>query len=165
MGCLCCCAKCRFSHQQFAGCKLIFFDAGTYYITDTLTIPAGSQVAGEAWSVMLGGGPNFQDEENPKVMVRAGEPYCTGILEITDIVFSTVAPGMLHCMSLPFSTQSSKHRVPSSSSGTYTSLGMNRAAQACGIVTFGVFNSVIPVMILTAFCIQSWRRYVLCAEM
>ncbi|KIJ21365.1 glycoside hydrolase family 55 protein [Paxillus involutus ATCC 200175] len=78
--------------DQFAGCKLIFFDAGTYYITDTLTIPAGSQVAGEAWSVMLGGGPNFQDEENPKVMVRAGEPYCTGILEITDIVFSTVAP-------------------------------------------------------------------------
>ncbi|KAF9229792.1 glycoside hydrolase family 55 protein [Gyrodon lividus] len=78
--------------DQFAGCRLIFFDAGTYHITDTLSIPAGSQVAGEAWSVILGGGPNFQDEKKPKVMVRAGEPYSTGILEITDIVFSTVGP-------------------------------------------------------------------------
>ncbi|KAF9242334.1 glycoside hydrolase family 55 protein [Melanogaster broomeanus] len=80
------------SHNQFAGCKLIFFDAGTYYITDTLTIPAGSQITGEAWSVILGGGPNFRNENQPTVMVRAGEPYTTGILEITDIIFSTVGP-------------------------------------------------------------------------
>ncbi|KIJ60520.1 glycoside hydrolase family 55 protein [Hydnomerulius pinastri MD-312] len=78
--------------DQYAGCKLIFFDAGTYYITDTLVIPAGSQVAGEAWSVILGGGPKFQDEANPRVMVRAGERYSTGILEINDIIFSTVGP-------------------------------------------------------------------------
>jgi len=81
--------------RQFAGCKLIFFDAGTYYITDTLRIPTGSQVAGEAWSVILGGGAKFQDENNPKVMVQAGAPWTRGILEITDIIFSTVGPGRL----------------------------------------------------------------------
>ncbi|KAH7884063.1 glycoside hydrolase family 55 protein [Phlebopus sp. FC_14] len=78
--------------NKFAGCKLIFFDAGTYYITDTLVIPAGSQVTGEAWSVILGGGPKFEDEKNPRVMVQVGEPQSTGILEITDIIFSTVGP-------------------------------------------------------------------------
>lgn len=80
---------------QFAGCKLIFFDAGTYYITDTLKIPTDSQVAGEAWSVILGGGAKFQDQTKPRVMVQAGAPWTNGILEITDIIFSTVGPGTL----------------------------------------------------------------------
>ncbi|KAF8446401.1 exo-beta-1,3-glucanase [Boletus edulis BED1] len=78
--------------DMFSGCKLIFFDAGAYYITDTLYIPAGSQIAGEAWSVILGGGAMFQDQKNPKVMVEAGAPYTIGILEITDIIFSTLGP-------------------------------------------------------------------------
>ncbi|KAG6333026.1 hypothetical protein ID866_6061 [Astraeus odoratus] len=95
--------------DEYAGCKLIFFDAGTYYITDTLVIPAGSQVVGEAWSVIMGGGPKFQDEKNPKVVVQVGES-CThdlfgtvcelvnnifqpcGVLEISDIVFTTHGP-------------------------------------------------------------------------
>ncbi|KAI5997793.1 glycoside hydrolase family 55 protein [Pisolithus orientalis] len=96
--------------------ELIFFDAGTYYITDTLIIPAGSQVAGEAWSVIMGGGSKFQDESKPKAVVQVGEacpsnflgvngvggPDClfgansiftpSGILEITDIVFTTRGP-------------------------------------------------------------------------
>ncbi|KAI9566967.1 glycoside hydrolase family 55 protein, partial [Boletus coccyginus] len=78
--------------DMFAGCKLIFFDAGTYYITDTLRIPTGSQVAGEAWSVILGGGAKFQDQNRPKVMVQAGAPWTNGVLEISDIIFSTVGP-------------------------------------------------------------------------
>ncbi|KAI6153063.1 glycoside hydrolase family 55 protein [Pisolithus tinctorius] len=102
--------------DEYAGCKLIFFDAGTYYITDTLIIPAGSQVAGEAWSVIMGGGSKFQDESKPRAVVQVGEacpsnflgvngvggPDClfgansiftpSGILEITDIVFTTRGP-------------------------------------------------------------------------
>ncbi|KAJ3508027.1 hypothetical protein NLJ89_g5977 [Agrocybe chaxingu] len=34
---------------RFAGCKIIFFDAGTYIVTSTITIPAGTHVVGEAW--------------------------------------------------------------------------------------------------------------------
>lgn len=81
--------------RQFAGCKLIFFDAGTYYIANTLYIPAGSQVTGEAWSVILGGGSRFEDQNNPRVMVQAGAPWTNGILEVSDIIFSTVGPGTL----------------------------------------------------------------------
>ena len=79
--------------DTFAGCKIIFFDAGTYYITNTLKIPAGSQVVGEGWSVIMGGGSAFQDQSNPRVMVRVGNEGDEGIVEITDIIFATRGPG------------------------------------------------------------------------
>ncbi|RPD66327.1 exo-beta-1,3-glucanase [Lentinus tigrinus ALCF2SS1-7] len=78
--------------DTFAGCKIIFFDAGTYYITDTLTVPAGAQVVGEAWSVIMGGGSAFEDQTNPKVMVRVGNEGDEGIVEISDIIFATKGP-------------------------------------------------------------------------
>ncbi|KAE9406731.1 exo-beta-1,3-glucanase [Gymnopus androsaceus JB14] len=56
---------------QFSGCKIIFFDAGTYIVTSTLQIPAGTQ--------MVGG-------------LVFGASGSQGILEITDIIFSTVGP-------------------------------------------------------------------------
>ncbi|CAL1705010.1 unnamed protein product [Somion occarium] len=78
--------------DKFAGCKIIFFDAGTYFITDTITIPAGAQVVGEVWSVIMGGGSAFGDINNPKAMIRVGAPGSSGIVEITDMLFSTQAP-------------------------------------------------------------------------
>ncbi|KAH0580279.1 hypothetical protein H2248_001793 [Termitomyces sp. 'cryptogamus'] len=78
--------------DKYAGCKIIFFDAGTYIVTSTLTIPAGTRVVGEAWSVIAGSGKMFQDVSNPQVVVRVGEPGSQGILEITDMIFSTVGP-------------------------------------------------------------------------
>ncbi|KAG6886032.1 hypothetical protein C0993_005216 [Termitomyces sp. T159_Od127] len=77
---------------KYAGCKFIFFDAGTYIVTSTLTIPAGAQIVGEAWSVIAGSGSVFQDQANPQVVVRAGDTNSQGILEISDIVFTTVGP-------------------------------------------------------------------------
>ncbi|KAJ6581152.1 exo-beta-1,3-glucanase [Mycena capillaripes] len=76
----------------FAGCKIIFFDAGTYVVTSTLQIPAGTQIVGEAWSVIAGKGAAFQDINNPQVVVQVGAPGSSGILEITDIIFSTIGP-------------------------------------------------------------------------
>lgn len=64
-----------------------------YFITDTLKIPAGTQMVGEGWSVIMGGGSAFADINNPTVMVQAGAPGSSGILEITDIVFTTQGPG------------------------------------------------------------------------
>ncbi|KAJ7739709.1 glycoside hydrolase family 55 protein [Mycena maculata] len=79
--------------SKYAGCKIIFFDAGTYIVTSTITIPAGSRIVGEAWSVISGKGAAFQDQNNPQVVVRVGEPGSEGIVEITDLIFSTVGPG------------------------------------------------------------------------
>ncbi|CAK5270966.1 unnamed protein product [Mycena citricolor] len=76
----------------YAGCKIIFFDAGTYVVTSTLVIPAGSQVVGEAWSVIAGRGSAFQDVNNPRAVVQVGAPGSTGVMEISDIVFVTIGP-------------------------------------------------------------------------
>ncbi|KAJ7697688.1 exo-beta-1,3-glucanase [Mycena rosella] len=76
----------------FAGCKIIFFDAGTYIVTSTLTIPAGTQMVGEAWSVIAGKGLTFQDMNNPQPVVQVGAPGSSGLVEITDIIFSTIGP-------------------------------------------------------------------------
>ncbi|KAJ3501572.1 hypothetical protein NLJ89_g9279 [Agrocybe chaxingu] len=77
---------------KFSGCKIIFFDAGTYVVTDTLTIPAGTRMVGEAWTILAGRGPSFQDQNNPKVVFRVGAAGSQGIMEITDIVFTTIGP-------------------------------------------------------------------------
>ncbi|KAF7353606.1 Exo-beta-1,3-glucanase [Mycena venus] len=76
----------------FAGCKIIFFDAGTYVVTSTLEIPAGTQIVGEGWSVIAGKGSAFQDVNNPQVVVRVGAAGSTGVVEISDIVFKTIGP-------------------------------------------------------------------------
>jgi glucan 1,3-beta-glucosidase len=79
---------------QYAGCKIIFFDTGTYIVSSTITIPAGTRVVGEAWSVIAGKGQAFQDQQHPQVVVRVGETGSEGVTEITDIIFTTVGPGM-----------------------------------------------------------------------
>ncbi|OJA12371.1 hypothetical protein AZE42_04340 [Rhizopogon vesiculosus] len=78
--------------DNYAGCKIIFFDAGTYYVTDTITIPAGTQIVGEAWSVIMAGGSAFSDESNPRVVIQAGAANSEGVLEISDIIFTTLGP-------------------------------------------------------------------------
>lgn len=37
------------------GCFILFFDAGTYRVTNTITIPTGSIVVGEIWTTVIGG--------------------------------------------------------------------------------------------------------------
>lgn len=67
--------------------------SSVYFITNTLKIPAGTQMVGEGWSVIMGGGSAFSNMNDPTVMIQAGAPGSSGILEITDIVFTTQAPG------------------------------------------------------------------------
>ncbi|KAG8900468.1 hypothetical protein FRC00_012760 [Tulasnella sp. 408] len=57
--------------NKYWGCKILFFDAGTYYVTNTITIPTGSIVVGEVWTTVIVG--------------NAGDK---GVVEISDMVFS-----------------------------------------------------------------------------
>ncbi|PSR72174.1 hypothetical protein PHLCEN_2v11966 [Hermanssonia centrifuga] len=77
---------------QYAGCKIIFFDAGTYIVSNTINIPAGTQVVGEVWSVIMGTGSTFTDYNNPRVVVQVGAPGSSGVTEITDMIFTTKGP-------------------------------------------------------------------------
>ncbi|KAG6917783.1 hypothetical protein DXG01_001055 [Tephrocybe rancida] len=83
-----------------AGRKIVFFDAGTYIVTSTLTVPPGTRMVGEAWSVIAGKGKVFSNQDQPRVVVRVGEKYSCGVVEITDMIFTTVGPVLLLDMEL-----------------------------------------------------------------
>lgn len=64
-------------------------------MSSTITIPAGARVVGEAWSVIAGSGHAFLNQDEPQVVVRVGEKGSQGVVEITDMLFTTVGPGTL----------------------------------------------------------------------
>lgn len=72
------------------GCSIIYFDAGVYLITDTLTIPEGTTIVGEFFPVILVGGDSFSDASNPKVAIQVGKAGDTGTVEISNMIFSPV---------------------------------------------------------------------------
>lgn len=78
-----------------ANCKISYFPYGVYIVKDTLIIPPGSRIVGEAWSVISGAGNAFKDARNPKAVVRVGNPGDVGVAEIQDMRFSVseVLPG------------------------------------------------------------------------
>ena len=77
--------------DKYSGCKIIYFDAGTYYVNKTIKVPVGSIIVGEIWSTIIGGGSAFSDQSNPTPVIQVGSPGDKGIVEISDMVFSTRA--------------------------------------------------------------------------
>jgi glucan 1,3-beta-glucosidase len=72
-----------------AGCKITYFPQGVYLVYDTVYVPPGSRIVGEAWSVISAKGSNFGDASNPHVMVRVGNPGEVGVAQFTDMLFTT----------------------------------------------------------------------------
>jgi hypothetical protein len=70
----------------------IFFPAGIYLVKGTVHVPVGSIIVGEGWSQIMGTGSYFEDELNPKVMVRVGAPGDSGIIQISDMLFTVKGP-------------------------------------------------------------------------
>ncbi|KAG8718155.1 hypothetical protein FRC09_013091 [Ceratobasidium sp. 395] len=77
--------------DKYSGCRIIYFDAGTYYVTKTIKIPVGAIVVGEIWSTVIGGGSAFADQTKPTPVIQVGSPGDKGVVEISDMVFSTKA--------------------------------------------------------------------------
>lgn len=69
--------------------KVCFFDAGTYRVTRTITIPAGSKVVGEGYSVIMSSGSFFNNINSPKPVVRIGLAGNSGSVEWSDMIVST----------------------------------------------------------------------------
>jgi len=70
--------------------KVVYFPAGTYVFAKTVTVPPGTRIIGETWSIIMAGGNSvFKDAMNPAAVLKVGEPGQTGNVEITDIMFGT----------------------------------------------------------------------------
>jgi glucan 1,3-beta-glucosidase len=73
--------------------KILFIDAGYYKVTDTIYIPAGSKIVGEALaSVILANGPKFENINAPKAVVMVGQRGEQGAVELSDLFMSTKGP-------------------------------------------------------------------------
>lgn len=69
---------------------MIFVDAGSYILTDTINIPSGTKIVGQGWSQLVASGAKFQDASNPHVLIRVGaEGGETGNIEIQDLLSTT----------------------------------------------------------------------------
>ena len=72
--------------------SIVYFPYGVYIITDTLRVPIGSRIIGQAWAQIMASGSNFQDELRPRAAVQVGRPGDTGIIEIQDMLFTVSGP-------------------------------------------------------------------------
>ncbi|KAL8305540.1 hypothetical protein RB600_008430 [Gaeumannomyces tritici] len=72
-----------------AGKQIVFVDAGTYILTDTLTVPPGSRIVGENWAQLAATGSNFGDETNPRPVIKVGGPGQKGTVELQDLIFTS----------------------------------------------------------------------------
>jgi glucan 1,3-beta-glucosidase len=83
--------------SQYAGCKVIYFPAGTYIVTNTITIPAGSRIYGDAYGTAISAiGSNYYNPVSPGTMVKVGNAGDVGVAQIVDIIF-TVADVLQGC--------------------------------------------------------------------
>ncbi|OOF91492.1 glycoside hydrolase family 55 protein [Aspergillus carbonarius ITEM 5010] len=78
--------------QAAKSSSVVFFPFGVYLIKDTLHIPVGSRIIGQAWSQIMATGSKFQDESHSRVAVRVGNPGDGGVLEIQGMLFTVSGP-------------------------------------------------------------------------
>lgn len=70
--------------------EVVFIPHGAYLIHDTINVPANIRIVGELWPLLMAaGGSNFQDELNPRPMLRVGFPGDVGDVEISDFMIET----------------------------------------------------------------------------
>ena len=77
-------------------CKVIYFPAGTYIVTDTIFVPSGTRIIGDAFASTISAvGSNFKDEASVRVMIRVGYPGDIGVAQFSDIMLTVgdILPG------------------------------------------------------------------------
>ncbi|KAL3954473.1 hypothetical protein ACCO45_010036 [Purpureocillium lilacinum] len=68
--------------------SIVFFPFGIYLVRDTVRVPAGSRIIGQAWAQIMGTGERFADESDPQPIVQVGKPGEHGIVEIQSMMFT-----------------------------------------------------------------------------
>ncbi|KAH6857100.1 pectate lyase superfamily protein-domain-containing protein [Chaetomium sp. MPI-CAGE-AT-0009] len=71
---------------------IVYFPHGIYVITDTLEVPVGSRILGQAWPQIMATGANFEDMANPRAAVRMGASGSVGVMEIQCMLFTVRGP-------------------------------------------------------------------------
>jgi glucan 1,3-beta-glucosidase len=78
-----------------AGKKVVYFPHGIYLISDTVLVPPGSKLVGEAWTQLSATGNKFADATKPTPMIKVGNPGDVGIAQMSDFLLTVadILPG------------------------------------------------------------------------
>lgn len=78
-----------------AGKSLLYFPHGIYLLTNTLLIPTGSKLIGEAFTEFSASGSKFSNVKSPTPMIKVGNAGDIGVAQLTDFVFTVadILPG------------------------------------------------------------------------
>lgn len=68
--------------------SIVYVPYGVYIVTNTVKIPVGSRIIGQAWPQIMGKGKNFQDQLHARPVVQVGEVDESGVVEIQDMMFT-----------------------------------------------------------------------------
>jgi glucan 1,3-beta-glucosidase len=68
---------------------IVYFDAGTYLVTSTLSIPAGSIIVGESYATIMSSGSFFNNMNSPAPVVQVGTSGETGTVQWSDMIVAT----------------------------------------------------------------------------
>lgn len=71
---------------------IVYIPYGIYMLEDTLKIPVGSRIIGQAWPQLMATGSKFADLDSPRAAVRVGEAGDSGIVEIQNMMFTVQGP-------------------------------------------------------------------------
>ncbi|OAA43363.1 glucan 1,3-beta-glucosidase [Beauveria brongniartii RCEF 3172] len=77
--------------------SIVYVDAGTYTISDTITVPKDVRVVGEVWSQIAAFGRNFGDAKSPRPLFKVGQPDEMGSVQMQDLLFTNKGntPGVI----------------------------------------------------------------------
>eukprot|EP00475_Leptophrys_vorax_P008648 TRINITY_DN155_c0_g3_i1.p1 TRINITY_DN155_c0_g3~~TRINITY_DN155_c0_g3_i1.p1 ORF type:complete len:755 (+),score=217.06 TRINITY_DN155_c0_g3_i1:173-2437(+) len=78
--------------NQYANLKALLLPYGTYVISKTVYLPAGTRLFGQAWSLILAKGAAFQNAAQPTPVFKVGNFGESGSAELADLMFSTYGP-------------------------------------------------------------------------
>ena len=85
--------------SMYAGCKILFFPAGAYIVTNTLFFPVGSRVVGEGgYGVQISAsGTRFKQQSAPIPLIQVGNKGDKGIAQFSDLIFTVadILPGCI----------------------------------------------------------------------
>lgn len=67
---------------------IVYLPFGVYVIKDTIEIPVGSRIIGQAWPQLMATGPKFANAMQPHVAIRVGQPGQAGVVELQSMMFT-----------------------------------------------------------------------------
>ncbi|CAA9966542.1 hypothetical protein CFE70_009932 [Pyrenophora teres f. teres 0-1] len=77
--------------------KVVYFEHGTYKVTNTIYVPGGARMVGETFSVIMGSGSVFGNKDSPVPIVQVGKSGESGSVEWSDMIVATqgATPGAI----------------------------------------------------------------------